>query len=104
MDNRLLGLIILAVWAVPVGAALYASSKRVSYKSAVIVWAGWAITIVGLMLLNYAIADLLGLSKRSSGYVRGRSVVSEYGFVVQLLLIVEIFIVIEMKKWLKREK
>jgi len=50
----------------------------------------WAVFVVMCMMINYAIADALELSKGSYGYVRGKKVISPYGFLVQLLLIVEV--------------
>lgn len=104
MDRRLLGLVILAVWGVPFAAAILASIKHTAYLPALRTCALWGALVLGFMLLNYHIADALGVSSESSGYARGRKVASPYGFLVQLLLIVEILAVAVVKRWLSSRR
>lgn len=102
MDNRLLGLVILAVWGATVMAFFYAHVRRIGYLSALSTCLIWAAVIAGFMLFNYWLADQLALSRSTSGYVRGKQLISTYGFLVQLLLIVEIALAVGIKSAIQR--
>lgn len=90
MDRRSLTLLLLAVWVTPIAALFYAHHYRIRYLTALWRCLVWAAVLVLCMEFNYLLVDALHLSRGSSGYVRGKRVISEYGFLAQLLLVVEI--------------
>jgi hypothetical protein len=104
MSHRLLGLLIIATWASAVVAFLYSSERRIPYLVALRICGTWAATVVGFMLFNFWLADTLQMPHGSSGYVRGRNVISAYGFLVQLLLILEIGAILVTKNYLKSRR
>lgn len=102
---RFWGLIAFAAMLVPIAAIIYMSGKGISFWRALAACTAWAGAIIVLMLINWAIGDMLNLGRESSGYAHGRKVISPYAFVVQLLLIVEIAGLVWLKKYMaKREK
>ena len=100
MNERLAGLLIIAVWVAAVATFLYSKARRVPYIAALRKCGTWTAIVGGLMLFNFWLADELGMPHGSSGHVRGRSVLSPYGFLVQLLLIVEIGVLLVAKEYL----
>lgn len=101
---RGLGLLIFAVWITAIASIIYAGIRRVPYLVGLRVCAVWASAVTVCLLLNYWLADLLELSKRSSGYLRGIQAQSSYGFFVQFLLVVEIGALVVILRWLKTIK
>jgi len=88
--KQLLILVMLGVWGSALVALIIAESTRSKYLPTLGKCLGVAAFVIACFQLNYQIADALDLDKRSSGYVRGRNVVSQYGFVVTVLLIIEV--------------
>lgn|GEM_PF-2088307 len=104
MDTRALILLIFSIWAIAMTAFVYASVRRIPYFAAISVCAAWTSAMVLCMLFNFWLADLLELSMRSSGFVRGKETVGPYGFFVTILLIVEIGALVAISRNLKASK
>lgn len=107
MDKRSFELVVIAIVLVPTAALVYSAFKGVQYLVGLRKCALWAATLVVLSLVNNAIADHvfsgeLRAAKQSSGYVHGRGVISPYGFLFQILLIIEIVCIVLVKKWLSK--
>jgi hypothetical protein len=102
--KQFLILVILGVWGSALVALIIAEATRTKYLPALAKCLGVAAFVIACFLVNYQIADALDLDRGSSGYVRGRRVVSPYGFVVTVLLIVEIGGAwVLLKSWLNRK-
>ena len=101
MSDRIFGLLIIATWVSAAGAFFYSGGRRVSYLVALRICGMWAAIVVSLMLFNFWVADVFEMPSGSSGYVRGRNVLSPYGFLVQLLLVLEIGALIIAKNYLR---
>jgi hypothetical protein len=80
----------LDVWGSGLVAFVFADSWHMNFWRAFGRCLRWAAFVVACMMLNYTIANALELSKQSSGYARGKDLISPYGFLVQTLLIVEV--------------
>lgn len=90
MLKRFLVLVMLFGGGAALVAAIFADGWYMNYGRALRRCLSWSAYIVACMMLNYAIADALELSTSSSGYARGRNVISPYEFLVQTLLIGQI--------------
>jgi hypothetical protein len=73
-------------WGSALVAAIFADGWYMNYWRALRRCLSWSAYIVACMMLNYAIADALELSTSSSGYARGKKLISPYAFLVQTLL------------------
>lgn len=99
--QRFLVLAMLFGWGSAIVAAIFADGWYMNYGRALRRCLSWSAYIVACMMLNYVIADALELSTASSGYARGKKLISPYAFLVQTLLIGQIGVA---WWWLKQRK